>query len=70
MLTVFQASAMPQYKSLLNHQVNPAYVKRLEERGMKFVGHDVDGERMEIMELQGISRFVQYFFIIPGYQHH
>lgn len=37
----------------MNLKVNPAYVKRLEEFGMKFVGHDVDGERMEIMELEG-----------------
>lgn len=33
--------------------MNPSYVKRLEEGGMKFVGHDVDGERMEIIELEG-----------------
>lgn len=40
------------------YEVNPAYVKRLEEFGMKFVGHDVDGERMEIMELQDHPYFV------------
>lgn len=32
-------------------------MKRLEQFGMKFVGHDVDGERMEIMELEGITIF-------------
>jgi len=28
-------------------------VKQLESSGMLFVGHDDDGKRMEIMELQG-----------------
>jgi CTP synthase (UTP-ammonia lyase) len=28
-------------------------VHNFEEKGMKFVGKDVEGERMEIMELQG-----------------
>lgn len=32
-------------------EVNPKFVADLEAAGMKFVGHDVDGERMEIMEL-------------------
>lgn len=34
-------------------QVNPEKVKEIEAMGMKFVGKDVDGERMEIMELPG-----------------
>ena len=35
-------------------QVNPNMVEKLEDRGMKFVGRSEDGERMEIMELEGI----------------
>jgi len=34
-------------------QVNPAVVEQLERSGMRFVGHDDEGKRMEIMELQG-----------------
>lgn len=34
-------------------QVNLSYVKQVEQGGLKFVGHDVDGERMEIIELEG-----------------
>ena len=37
------------------YEVNPALVKAFEEKGLKFVGQDVDGERMEIMELKGIT---------------
>lgn len=33
--------------------MNPEKVADFEAKGLKFVGHDVDGERMEIMELQG-----------------
>lgn len=35
-------------------KVNPAYVSQIEEKGMKFVGRDVEGERMEIMEIKGM----------------
>ena len=35
------------------YEVNPKYVKELEEKGLKFVGHSTDGQRMEIMELKG-----------------
>lgn len=34
--------------------MNPKLVKEFEEKGLHFVGHDVDGERMEIMELAGV----------------
>ena len=34
-------------------QVNPSFVARFEEKGMHFVGRDVDGERMEILEIEG-----------------
>lgn len=33
------------------YEVNPKYVAALEAEGLKFVGHDVEKERMEIMEL-------------------
>ena len=36
------------------YEVNPKYVKELEEKGLKFVGHSTDGQRMEIMELKGM----------------
>ena len=33
-------------------------IQFFEEKGMHFVGHDIDGERMEVMELDGkISNF-------------
>lgn len=33
-------------------EVNPVWKKCLEEQGLKFVGQDVEGERMEIVELE------------------
>ncbi|KFB39529.1 AGAP009624-PA-like protein [Anopheles sinensis] len=33
------------------YEVNPEYVTKLEARGMRFVGHDSEKERMEIIEL-------------------
>lgn len=36
-------------------EVNPVLKKCLEEQGLKFVGQDVGGERMEIVELEGDS---------------
>lgn len=35
------------------YEVNPEYVKTLEDAGLKFVGHDERGERMIICELPG-----------------
>jgi CTP synthase len=35
------------------YEVNPAVVAELEAKGLAFVGHDVDGQRMEILELPG-----------------
>lgn len=35
------------------YEVNPEYVERLEAQGLKFVGRDDKGERMEILELDG-----------------
>ena len=37
-------------------KVNPSYIRQFEENGMLFVGRDVEGERMEIMEIKGILR--------------
>jgi len=44
------------------YEVNPKYVAEMEAAGMKFVGQDVDGDRMEIMELVGHPYYcaVQY----------
>lgn len=40
------------------YEVNCAYVPEFEAAGLKFVGHDQTGERMEILELQGHPYFV------------
>lgn len=40
------------------YEVNPEYVSQFEEKGMKFVGRDVEGERMEIMEIKDHPYFV------------
>ncbi|XP_056681209.1 CTP synthase 1 isoform X4 [Monodelphis domestica] len=39
-------------------EVNPVLKKCLEEQGLKFVGQDVEGERMEIVELEDHPFFV------------
>ncbi|GLH10259.1 CTP synthase [Gryllus bimaculatus] len=40
------------------YEVNLKYVPELEAAGMKFVGHDLNKERMEIMELEGHPYYV------------
>lgn len=40
------------------YEINPDYVKRLEDAGMKFVGTDDKVERMEIMELDDHPYYV------------
>jgi CTP synthase len=35
------------------YEVNPDVVEELEQAGLKFVGRDVEGQRMEILELKG-----------------
>ncbi|CAH1800129.1 unnamed protein product [Owenia fusiformis] len=40
------------------YEVNYDLVPQFEEKGMKFVGHDVDGKRMEIMELEDHPYYV------------
>ena len=36
------------------HQVNPELIGHFEEKGLHFVGQDVEGERMEVIELDGM----------------
>ena len=45
------------------YEVNPDLVADLEEKGLRFVGRDTEGERMEIIELEGHP----YYF---GTQYH
>eukprot|EP00039_Didymoeca_costata_P011985 m.171219 g.171219 ORF g.171219 m.171219 type:complete len:635 (-) comp15348_c1_seq5:2102-4006(-) len=40
------------------YEVNPKLISQFEEKGMKFVGRDVEGNRMEILELEGHPYFV------------
>eukprot|EP00794_Sanderia_malayensis_P000335 gene335-967_t len=44
------------------YEVNPSYVAQFEERGLQFVGTDVDGQRMEIVELQDHPYYVAVQF--------
>ena len=43
------------------YEVNPELVSQFEERGLQFVGQDVDGDRMEIMELKGTVQIMQVY---------
>lgn len=46
--------------------MNPKFIQKFEDAGMKFVGRSTDGERMEIMELEGKYRDliqVKFFFL-------
>ena len=46
-------------------QVNPQYICNFEEKGMHFVGHSEDDERMEIMELDSKNiSFILFLFMI------
>jgi CTP synthase len=40
------------------YEVNPEYVSRLEEKGLRFVGKDDDGVRMEVVEIEDHPWFV------------
>jgi len=40
------------------YEVNPDLIEEFEAAGMKFVGRDVEGQRMEIMELEGHPYYV------------
>jgi CTP synthase len=39
------------------YEVNPEMVEELEAAGLRFVGKDTEGERMEIIELKGHPYF-------------
>ena len=38
--------------------MNPSYIDKFEQEGLMFVGRDVDNERMEVAELEGIVVFM------------
>lgn len=40
------------------YEVNPDFVPEIESAGLKFVGHDTEKKRMEIMELEGHPFYV------------
>ena len=40
------------------YEVNPKLVEQIEEKGLKFVGKDETGARMELLELQNHKFFV------------
>jgi CTP synthase len=40
------------------YEVNPDYIDRIEEAGLKFKGKDIEGTRMEIAELEGHPYYV------------
>ena len=44
--------------NLYRYEVNPKYVAEFEAAGMRFVGRDTEGQRMEIMELAGHPYYV------------
>ncbi|XP_069492900.1 CTP synthase 2 isoform X2 [Ambystoma mexicanum] len=40
------------------YEVNPTLIHHFEDKGLKFVGHDTEGQRMEVVELQDHPYFV------------
>jgi len=40
------------------YEINPHYIDRIQEKGLKFTGRSPDGKRMEIAELQGHPYFI------------
>ncbi|KAJ6667568.1 hypothetical protein lerEdw1_016689 [Lerista edwardsae] len=50
-------------------QVNPELVHFFEEKGLKFVGHDTEGKRMEVIELDGKDWFLQCHIYIQKHRH-
>ena len=52
------------------YEVNPELVHHFEEKGMHFVGHDTEGKRMEILELEGKSINHGNFLLIRVLRHH
>ena len=43
-------------------EVNPQMVEELEKSGLKFIGKDEKGERMQVLELPGTRACVVYTF--------
>jgi len=40
------------------YEINPHYIDRIQEKGLKFTGKSPDGKRMEIAELEGHPFFI------------
>src|SRR2546426_570592 len=40
------------------YEINPAYIAKLEDAGLRYVGRSDDGRRMEVLELKGHRYFV------------
>ncbi|XP_072287298.1 CTP synthase 2 isoform X1 [Pyxicephalus adspersus] len=40
------------------YEVNPELTQQFEEKGLRFVGHDIEGQRMEVVELEDHPYFV------------
>ena len=40
------------------YEINPAYIAKLEDAGLKYVGRSDSGRRMEVLELQGHRYFI------------
>lgn len=40
-------------------KVNPELTHFFEDKGLRFVGHDTEGKRMEVIELRGKTWFLQ-----------
>lgn len=40
------------------YEINPQYIDRIQEKGLKFTGKSPDGKRMEIAELEGHPYFI------------
>src|SRR2546425_69668 len=40
------------------YEINPAYIPKLEDAGLRYVGRSDDGRRMEVLELKGHRYFV------------
>lgn len=47
-------------------QVNPELKSHFEEKGFRFVGQDVEGERMEVIELDGMLNETLHYFLSCG----
>lgn len=44
-------------------QVNPELKSHFEEKGFRFVGQDVEGERMEVIELDGMETELFFYLV-------